>query len=135
MRPPATTCTEWAAAYLAVTEPNATRVLKVSVVDTCQSTTTSAVAIPPWPSAFRGDGASRVQRMTLFASGSPEAIPSWNGYGTAAVAAITAERTGTALTPAAASPPKTRVLRLIGLMGLTFTATQGGRHPDRGNCR
>src|SRR5690348_8103756 len=137
------TCTEWAAAYDAVTVPEATSVLKVSVVDTCQSTGTSALAIPPWPSALSGLGARRVHSTTLIASGSPQAMPSWNGYGTAAVAVITevwavagrmaGRVAGRAPAPAAASPPKTRVLRLIGLMGLTFTGTQGGRPPDRPN--
>ena len=125
------TWTEWADAYVAVTVPEATSVLKVSVVDTCQSTATSAFAMPPWPSAFSGEGARRVQRTTLVESGSPEAIPSWNGYGTAAVAAITAERTGSALTPAAASPPRTRVLRLIGLMRPHLHGYSGRGSPGR----
>src|SRR4051812_2934565 len=113
-------CTECAAAYFAVTVPEATSVANVSVVDTCQSTATSVVAIPPWPSASVGDGARRVHSTTLFASGSPEAMPSWNGYGTAAVAvavitddcAVAGSDAGRAPAPAAASPPRTRVLRL-----------------------
>src|SRR5689334_7706540 len=125
------TWTECADADFAVTVPDATSVLNVSVVDTCQSTGTSAVPIPPRPSAFSGEGARRVQSTTLVESGSPEAMPSWNGYGTAAVAAITAERTGRALTPAAASPPRTRDLRLIGLMRPHLHGYSGRGSPGR----
>ena len=39
--------------------------LNLSFVDTCQSTMTSALGMPPWPSAFSGDGASRVHSTTL----------------------------------------------------------------------
>ena len=76
-----------------MTDPDATSEANVSVVDTCQSTSTSALAIPPWPSAFVGDGASRVHSTTLSGAGSPDAIPSVNGYGVTVAARRTVPRT------------------------------------------
>ena len=71
--------TEWAAAKLAMTDPDATSDENRSLLDTCQSTTVSALGIPPCPSAFVGDGARRVQSTTLSGAGSPDATPRVNG--------------------------------------------------------
>jgi hypothetical protein len=86
------------------------------VVDTCQSTTTSEVGMPPCPSALSGAGARRVHNTTLSGAGSPDATPSLKGYGTAA----TAERVGRAVAPATASPPRKRVRRETFLMVITM---------------
>jgi hypothetical protein len=89
-------------------------VAKVSVADTCQSTATSAFAMPPCPSAFSGDGAGRVHRTTLSAAGSPEATPSLKGNGVAA----RAMPAGRATDPAAARPPRMNVRRCM-VMAIT----------------
>ncbi len=85
---------------------------KVELVETCQSTVTSALAMPPCPSALSGLGASRVHSTTLSGAGSPEATPSVNGYGVAA----NALRSGRAAAAAAVSPPRTKVRRLNRVM-------------------
>jgi hypothetical protein len=89
-----------------------TSVLKVEVLETCQSTVTSALAMPPCPSALSGEGASRVHNTTLSGNGSPEATPRVKGYGVAA----RAPRSGRAAVAAAPSPPSTKMRRLKRVM-------------------